>query len=158
IGEPNYVVISAETRDLIHERFECECLGPYSLKGFPNPVMAWRLVRALRPRPATHASFGRAAERATLDQCLARVCAGRGQVVQVSGAPGIGKSHLCESFLDTVASATSAVLRCGCSALHINTAFHPIAEEVAQSADINHDDPANTRLKKLTVLLGACGP
>jgi class 3 adenylate cyclase/predicted ATPase len=157
IAQPNCVVISAETRELIHERFECECLGPHSLKGFPNPVMAWRLVRALKPRPGTHASFGRAAERATLDECWARVCVGQGQVVQVSGDPGIGKSHLCESFLDAAARETSAVLRCGCSALHINTAFHPVAEEVTQSADINHDDPANTRLKKLTTLLGACG-
>jgi class 3 adenylate cyclase/predicted ATPase len=157
IAQPNCVVISAETRQLIHERFECECLGPHSLKGFADPVVAWRLVRALRPRPGAHTSFGRAAERGTLDKCWACVCAGRGQVVQISGDPGIGKSHLCESFLDTVTSPASAVLRCGCSALHINTAFHPVAEEVTQSADISHDDPANMRLSKLATLLGACG-
>jgi hypothetical protein len=161
IAQPNCVVISAETRDLLHGGFECEYLGTHQLKGFAKPVPAWRLARALRPppgTPCTYGNFGRASERGVLDQCWARVCAGQGQVVHVSGDAGIGKSNLCESFLDTAKGPSKAVLRCGCSALHINTAFHPVVEEIIQSAEIDHDDSATTRLHKLAALLGACGP
>ncbi len=161
IAQPNCVVISAETRDLLHGGFECEYLGTHQLKGFAKPVPAWRLARALRPppgTPCTYGNFGRASERGVLDQCWARVCAGQGQVVHVSGDAGIGKSNLCKSFLDTAKGPSKAVLRCGCSALHINTAFHPVVEEIIQSAEIDHDNSATTRLHKLAALLGACGP
>ena len=53
IAQPNCVVISAETRDLLHGGFECEYLGTHQLKGFAKPVPAWRLARALRPPPGT---------------------------------------------------------------------------------------------------------
>lgn len=161
IAEPNCVVIADETRELVYRRFDCESIGARKIKGFAKPVHAWRLVRALKPQfPAldAHCIVGRDMERRVLDECWVRVCAGMGQVVHISGDPGIGKSHLCEAFLDAIKNTASAVLRCNCSALHINTAFHPVAEEITASAEIGHDDPATIRLEKLQALVRHCGP
>ena len=71
----------------------------------------------------------------------------------VSGESGIGKSHLCEAFLDHISQTPHAVLRCQCSALHAHTAFHPIIEAIERAAGISREDTASDRLSKLRKLL-----
>ncbi len=44
LASPNSVVIAAGTRSLIGERFSCVDLGIHDLKGFPDPVRAWRAL------------------------------------------------------------------------------------------------------------------
>jgi class 3 adenylate cyclase/tetratricopeptide (TPR) repeat protein len=161
IAEPNCVAIAAETRELIHTRFDCQSIGMREVKGFAKPVHAWKLVRALRPQHPTldaHSIVGRDVERGVLDESWTQVCAGMGQVVHISGDPGIGKSHLCEAFLDAIKTTASTVLRCNCSALHMNTAFYPVIEEITASAEISHADTATSRLEKLQALVRPYGP
>jgi predicted ATPase/class 3 adenylate cyclase len=164
LAQPNVAVVDARTRDLIAADFECEALGAFDLKGFRAPVPAWRLLGARRgpsrfivrrPRgPIT--IVGRHAETALLRRLWMQACGGAGQAVFVSGDPGIGKSHLCEAFLQGSEPPASAVVRIQCSALHMNTAFHSVIEEIAGSAGISHDDDASLRLEKLKTLLGTC--
>jgi class 3 adenylate cyclase len=46
LGEPNRVVISAATRAMLGNHFDLRDLGPHALKGFAEPVLAWRLLSA----------------------------------------------------------------------------------------------------------------
>ena len=155
------IAIAAETRRLIGSNFECEDLGLHRVKGIPETVSVWRLAGA-RAAPSRFAArrtaglvptVGRSEELGLLGRCWARACEGEGQVVLVSGESGIGKSHLCEAFLDHISQTSHAVLRCQCSALHAHTAFHPIIETIERAAGISREDNATDRLSKLRKLL-----
>ena len=102
IAEPNSVVIAESTRKLVGNLFELEDLGRKNLKGIAGPVRAWA---ALRPASvesrfeAMHASgltelVGREEELELLLRRWSKAKSGEGQVVLLSGEPGIGKSRL----------------------------------------------------------------
>ena len=102
IAEPNSVVIAESTRKLVGNLFELEDLGAQDLKGIAGPVRAWA---ALRPASvesrfeALHASgltelVGREEELELLLRRWSKAKTGEGQVVLLSGEPGIGKSRL----------------------------------------------------------------
>ena len=102
VAEPNSVVIAENTRKLLGNLFELEDLGALDLKGIAGPVRAWV---ALRPASvesrfeAMHATgltelVGREEELELLLRRWSRAKTGEGQVVLLSGEPGIGKSRL----------------------------------------------------------------
>jgi AAA ATPase domain len=96
------VVIAAGTRRLVGDLFEYRDLGVIAVKGLAEPVSAWQVLRpslvasrfdALRGS-ALSPLVGRDEEIELLLRRWARAKAGDGQVVLVSGEPGIGKSRL----------------------------------------------------------------
>src|ERR1700751_2698442 len=102
VAEPNSVVIAESTRKLVGNLFELEDLGAKDLKGIAGPVRAWT---ALRPASvesrfeALHAGgltvlVGRDEELELLLRRWSKAKTGDGQVVLLSGEPGIGKSRL----------------------------------------------------------------
>ena len=107
VAEPNSVVIAESTRKLVGNLFELDDLGPQDLKGISGPVRAWM---ALRPSSvesrfeALHASgltelVGREEELELLLRRWSKAKTGEGQVVLLSGEPGIGKSRLdCSAY------------------------------------------------------------
>jgi len=44
IAEPDTVVMSAVTQRLVHGLFECQDLGPQTLKGIAAPVSVYRIM------------------------------------------------------------------------------------------------------------------
>ena len=109
IAEPNSVVIAESTRKLVGNLFELEDLGAQDLKGIAGPVRAWA---ALRPASvesrfeALHASgltelVGREEELELLLRRWSKAKSGEGQVVLLSGEPGIGKSRLTAALSGT---------------------------------------------------------
>ena len=102
LAEPGSLVIGVATRRQIGELFELESLGALPLKGFDKPVQAWRVVResAAESRfEALHGQrltplVGREHELGLLRDRLERAKDGEGQVVLLSGEPGIGKSRI----------------------------------------------------------------
>jgi class 3 adenylate cyclase len=60
LAEPDTVVISARTRELIGGLFELAELGLQILKGFPVPVRAWRVVGKAPPRAGSRRCTGQA--------------------------------------------------------------------------------------------------
>jgi class 3 adenylate cyclase len=108
VAEPNSVVIAESTRKLVGYLFELKDLGAKDLKGVEGSVRAWA---ALRPSlvesrfEALHASgvtdlVGREEEIELLLRRWSRAKAGEGQVVLLSGEPGIGKSRLTAALLE----------------------------------------------------------
>jgi class 3 adenylate cyclase len=107
LAEPNTVVVAQGTRRLAGGKFEyCE-LGRHSLKGFGEPVPAWRVVSANAEESRSEALrsnrgplVGRRLEleqlRAVLSACRTD---GRGRAVYVRGEAGIGKTRLLEALL-----------------------------------------------------------
>ncbi|MGH6920157.1 MAG: AAA family ATPase, partial [Geminicoccaceae bacterium] len=94
------ILISERVRRALAERLDCVAADPLAVKGFAEPVRAWRL-RGLRPTPAGERSpfVGRQNE---LRQFMAPLAAcretGRGQAIYIRGEAGIGKTRLVEEF------------------------------------------------------------
>src|SRR6202042_2340114 len=102
IAEPNSVVIAESTRKLVGNLFELQDLGAQDLKGITGPVRAWAAIRPSSAESrfeALHASgltelVGRDEELELLLRRWSKAKTGEGQVVLLSGEPGIGKSRL----------------------------------------------------------------
>jgi len=134
IAEPNTVVIAEATRRLLGSLFELKDLGARDLKGVAEPVRAWVALRAstvesrfeaLHPSGLT-ALVERAEETELLLRRWSRAKSGDGQVVLISGEPGIGKSRLTAALLENLAPEPHTRLRYFCSPQHTDSAFSPI--------------------------------
>jgi class 3 adenylate cyclase len=90
-AEAGEILVSDETRGALALRFDCVDAGTLDIKGFAEPVRAWRL-RGLRPGAREQRPFvGRRSELRLLEAALA-ACheTGRGQAMYVRGEAGIG--------------------------------------------------------------------
>src|SRR5262249_59906269 len=76
-----------------------------------------------------------------------------GQVVLLSGEPGIGKSRLTAALLERVGAEPHARLRYFCSPQHTDSALFPIIGQMQRAAGLALDDGPGARLDKLDALL-----
>ncbi|MES5482385.1 adenylate/guanylate cyclase domain-containing protein [Bradyrhizobium sp. INPA03-11B] len=161
LAEPNAVVIAESTRRLFGDLFELRDLGLRELKGVPGRIKAWA---ALRPSivegrfEALHAGgltelIGRQEELGLLLGRWSKAKAGQGQVVLLSGEPGIGKSRLTAAVIERLASEPHTRLRYFCSPQHTDSALYPIISQMERAAGFAHEDPMQARLDKLDALL-----
>ena len=161
VAEPNSVVIAESTRKLVGNLFELEDLGAHDLKGIAEPVRAWT---ALRPASvesrfeAMHASgvtelVGREEELELLLRRWSKAKSGEGQVVLLSGEPGIGKSRLTAALMERVASDPHTRLRYFCSPQRTDSAFFPIISQMERTARFTHNDTIQVKRDKLDALL-----
>jgi len=162
VAQPNQVVVSAATQRLLGSTFELEDLGPNSLKGFIEPVPAWRVVgigrtpsrfEAIRSHFALTPLIGRAAEIEMLAQCWQAACNGQGRVVLISGDPGVGKSRMTRALSERIEGGTNAALQYQCSPFHTRSALHPVIQQIEITAGFSRDDTAHQKLDKLLAIL-----
>ena len=161
VAEPNAVVIAESTRKLVGNLFELEDLGSQELKGIAGAVRAWA---ALRPASvesrfdAMHGAgltelVGRQEELELLLRRWSKAKSGEGQVVLLSGEPGIGKSRLTAALLERVAAEPHIRLRNFCSPQHTDSALYPTIGRIERAAGFRHNDTAQAKLDKLDALL-----
>ena len=142
IAEPDRVVIAPETRKLLGNLFELEDVGARDLKGIAGPVRAWV---ALRPASvesrfdALHASgltelVGREEELELLVRRWSKAKTGEGQVVLLSGEPGIGKSRLTVALTERLKGEPLTAVRYFCSPQHTDSAFYPVIAQLERAA------------------------
>ena len=105
-AEPGTILLSEATWLLAQGYARVEPVGPLTLKGKPEPILAYRLVgvshrrSGLREAPSalTAVFVDRETELSILNGFLRQVENGRGQAVDLVGEPGIGKSRLLAEF------------------------------------------------------------
>ena len=78
---------------------------------------------------------------------------GEGQIVLISGEPGIGKSRLAAALAEHITSEPHTRLRYQCSPYHTNSALCPFIAQFERAAGFKTDDTAEQRLDKLEALL-----
>jgi class 3 adenylate cyclase len=166
LAEPNAVVIAAGTRRLLGDLFECRDLGAVEVKGIAAPVPAWQVLRAsgvasrfeaLRGPPLTPL-IGRDEEIDLLLRRWARAKAGDGQIVLVSGEPGLGKSRLAAALAERLRGEPHFRLRYFCSPYHQDSALYPFIDQIGRASGFARDDVPAVRLKKLEALLALAAP
>jgi class 3 adenylate cyclase/predicted ATPase len=164
-AEPGTVVIADSTRRLVGDLFEFVGLGSLQLKGFAEPVQAWRVIgegRAESRFEALHGAHvtplvGRGEE---LDLMLSRwqLAKGRaGQVVMIFGEPGIGKSRLVLALRERLKLEQITLVSYACSPHHLNSPLFPFISQLEREARFAPDDAVEQRLKRLELLLGENG-
>ena len=166
LAEPDAVVIAAGTRRLVGDLFEYRDLGAVEVKGIAAPVPAWQVLRpsavasrfeALRGSALTRL-VGRDEEIDLLLRRWARAKAGDGQVVLISGEPGIGKSRITAALEERLHAEPHLRLRYFCSPYHQDSALFPFIDQLGRAAGFARDDPPAAKLEKLEALLARAAP
>jgi class 3 adenylate cyclase/predicted ATPase len=161
LAEPDTVVIAAGTRQLVGNLFEYRDLGVVEIKGIAEPVPAWQVLQpsAVASRfEALRGSVlsplvGRDEEVDLLLRRWARARAGDGQIVLISGEPGIGKSRIVAELEERLRAEPHLHLRYFCSPSHRDSALFPFIDQLGHAAAFASDDPSGARLEKLAALL-----
>ena len=133
LAEPGSVVVTARVQRQVAGLFVAEERGSHQLKGVPEPVTLFRIVRASgggRRAAQRHLTplAGRDEEIAMLMRRWERARQGDGQLVMIVGEPGLGKSRLIEEFRARLREVLHTWVEWSCSQLLQNTPLHPIAE------------------------------
>ncbi len=160
-ANPDEVVISAATYRLVEGLFECEDRGQPELKGVSTPLTLYRVGKESEAqsrfqvvvRKGLTPLIGRDHELGLLQERWDRTQNGEGQVVLLSGEPGIGKSRLVQALTEHVLTDGAARIEFRCLAYHQNSAFYPILEHLQRLLAFAQDDTPQVKLAKLQQIL-----
>src|SRR4029079_13808769 len=135
-------------------------LGTVTLKGFAENVSAWQVLDACTAESrfaalssASTPFGGRNEEVELLLRRWEQAKAGDGQVVLISGEPGIGKSRIAETVVERLVGESYTRLRYFCSPHHQDSAFYPSITQLERATGFRRDDTDDQRLDKLEVVL-----
>ena len=166
LADPEAVVIAASTRRLVGDLFEVRDLGAVDVKGIAAPVQAWQVLRpsavasrfeALRGSALTPL-VGRDEEIDLLLRRWVRAKAGDGQVVLISGEPGIGKSRSAAALEEQLDAEPHLRLRYFCSPYHQDSALFPFIDQLGRAAGFARNEMPAAKLDKLDALLARAAP
>jgi class 3 adenylate cyclase/predicted ATPase len=165
LAAANTVVVSDVTRKLLGGGFVCERFGPQTLKGFTEPINAFKITGETAVESRFDAKIGsrltqlvgRRRELALLMNLWERARKGEGQVALICGEPGIGKSRISLALVNEIAQDDHATIRWQCSSNHTNSPFYPVIRNLERAARFDREDSATVRLEKLETLLSRFG-
>jgi DNA-binding response OmpR family regulator/class 3 adenylate cyclase len=162
---PNSVTITASTRKLLGNVFVYNDPELHEFDGLSEPVTAYRITgkRAVESRFAARRTgkltqlVGRQHELQQLSKLWELTKGGKGQVALLCGEAGIGKSRVCEDWLDGIADEPHITIRYQCSSHHTNSPFYPVIDQLAHAARFEREDAPDVRLRKLEAVLSQAG-
>ena len=161
IAAANTVVVSESTRRLVPAAFDFQDLGLKELKGVTEPLHVYRVisVRSTTSRfEAAHAGslsplIGRSSELSLLVDRWQKIKEGDGQVIFLSGIPGVGKSRLLHELKRYIRQEPHVLLHHQGSPYHNQSAFFPIIEQIEQAAQLTAREADADKLGKLRAYL-----
>jgi predicted ATPase/class 3 adenylate cyclase len=164
--EPEQIVAADNVKQKLGGLFEYRDLGRRKLAGFERPVHIWRLLGESRqPRrfETMHEAIqltplvGRQEEGDSLLRRWKQARTGGGQVVVLTGEPGIGKSRLVTEFREALVGEAHVTLSYYGSPYHCESALFPIIKQIEHAAGFRPDDTPEAKRNRLKNLLAQSG-
>jgi predicted ATPase/class 3 adenylate cyclase len=155
LAAPNTVVISSVTERLVRGAFALEDLGLQMLKGVAEPIQVFGVLGAVEMDDEEHVAagipflVGRDEEIGLLLRRWEQSKAGLGQVVQLSGEAGIGKSALVEVLRAHIRAEGLPCITFHCSPYHQNSALYPVITHLEHLLYFEREDSPAAKLDKL---------
>src|SRR5216683_6994552 len=161
LAAPDTLVISEATARLVEGYFICHSLGMQALKGLAAPLGVYRVLHASETQTrldvaAAHGLtplVGREAEVTLLRERWAQAKDGLGQVVLLSGEPGIGKSRLVQVLKEQLAGEEYTRIEYRCAAHTQHSVLYPVITHVERALAFAREDTPDDKLRKLETAL-----
>jgi class 3 adenylate cyclase/predicted ATPase/energy-coupling factor transporter ATP-binding protein EcfA2 len=161
LAEPGTVLIEANSHRLMGGHFNYRDLGVRAVEGRAEPLTVWQVLGtsgapsrfAARHKTKLPPLFGREEEIALLLRRWRHTTKEQGQVVLLSGDPGIGKSHIALALDELLQAEPHVTLRNFCSAHHTNSALFPVVGQLGRAAEFEPSDSPEQKRSKLETLL-----
>ncbi len=158
LSDGRSVIISEATHALIEGQFIAESMGPVTLRGFSDTVVAFRIdAHVGRPaEPATSPAtpfIGRRSEVSQLLDTWNDVETSCGATTILVGEPGLGKSRLIREVERAVTDAGGQVLRTACAVTSRAEQWYSLRRLLGSVAGFRHDDDNEERWTKLSAAL-----
>ena len=161
LAEANAVVVSDATYQLVQGLFTSTALERQTVKGIAAPLSIFQVVGESGAQSRFEAAIktgltplvGRKEEVGLLERHWAQVKDGGGQVVLLSGEPGIGKSRLVQALKDQILDDGTPRIEFRCSPYYQNTALHPVIDHLEELLRFAPHEAVASRMEKLEQLL-----
>src|SRR5262245_48798273 len=161
LATTNTVLISESTRRLVSAAFDLQDYGLQELKGVTEPVRIYRALAAKTAASRFEAAHsgsltplvGRCSELSLLLDRWKKVKEGDGQVILLSGIPGVGKSRLLHELKVQIQEEPHLLLHHQCSPYHSHSAFFPVIEQIEQAAQLTAREADAEKIAKLQTYL-----
>ncbi|WP_409363510.1 ATP-binding protein [Bradyrhizobium liaoningense] len=163
MAQPGEICITESTFRLVHAACEARSLGHQDVKGFPRPIVVYRLLGlkhagATFPEALAGVYRGREKELAILHEAFAGAERGAGKAIGISAAPGLGKSRLCFEFAKTARDRLVPVLEARASPYDHSGPLQPLVEFFRTFFRIGPTDDAETARAKIASRIEAAVP
>jgi len=161
IAPVDSIVVSERVRQLASGAFDYEDLGEQQLKGIVRSTRAYRIAGVSEAVSRFEAAsgekltplVGRDLELGLLMDRWALAQDGEGQVVLLSGEPGIGKSRILDALRERLEAQEVKSLRFQCSPYYVNSAFWPSIANFERALKFKRDETPDSKLNKLESLI-----
>jgi class 3 adenylate cyclase/DNA-binding winged helix-turn-helix (wHTH) protein/tetratricopeptide (TPR) repeat protein len=165
LAAPGAILMSEATWQLVQDEVHVEPRGAIAVEEQPTPVPAYAFCRIARRRSgvpwrgmrARSRFVGRAREMALLQERLAHVQDGRGQVVGIAGDSGIGKSRVLEEFCRSLVGKRVTYCAGHCLSYGNTTPYLPVLDLLRQLCRITDADPPQAVTAQVRQHLEAVG-
>ena len=152
---PGTILVGQSLARRLDDGFELARVGAIDVRGRTEPVEAWRLVKARSRRGMAPPNplAGRVREAAELAAAADAIRAGRGEVLLIEGAAGLGKSRLVLE-LQRLCGDDVVWLKGHCVSYDPYTPYRPFIEMLRQWLEVQEGEAAISVRTKLLARLG----
>lgn len=158
IADPDSIVVSERTVELIRGYFNLKSLGERKVHGIAKPMPVFQVLsesgardrlEALSQAAALTPIVGRDLELALLADRWKLAKDGKGQTVVISGEAGIGKTRLIERFKESIRGDDCVYQEYRCSVFRENSVLYPAIDFMQRWLGFSDTDPPEVRSVKL---------
>ncbi|MCI0396251.1 MAG: tetratricopeptide repeat protein [Chloroflexi bacterium] len=131
LAQPGQLLVTERVALAVEKSVRLNSLGPVTIKGKSRPLQLYEVLgrqAASLQRPSTlftHPLVGRNEILASMEQTLAQARTGMGQLLQLEGQAGLGKSHLAAVFAERAVGLGWRVALGNCQSINQDSAYYP---------------------------------